>query len=204
MRKANLRRNHDTFDDAVTRYRSFLNKIICAQRVISTPQEKRDLSESTLLRICAHWERFVDGHLVDCVNRDHTKLSAFFEARIPDNPSKDLCQALIIGEGYTDFKSINDLRRFSRRILPNESNPFLAISRRHADKLDEVYVIRNYLSHYSTKSRRSLMRVYRSSYQMERFYEPGQFLLAYDAERLWAYFAAFEGASADMKAWCDA
>ncbi len=34
---------------------------------------------------------------------------------------------------------------------------------------------------------------------MERFLEPGQFVLAYNAQRLWVYFDAFEGASNDMK-----
>ncbi len=41
----------------------------------------------------------------------------------------------------------------------------------------------------------------KNKYDMDRFLEPGQFLLAYNSQRLWAYFDAFEGASSDMKAW---
>ena len=51
---------------------------------------------------------------------------------------------------------------------------------------------------------RALRKVYKETYEMERFLEPGQFLLAYGAKRLWAYFDAFTGASADMQAWIDA
>jgi hypothetical protein len=43
--------------------------------------------------------------------------------------------------------------------------------------------------------------MYKTKYDMTRFLEPGQFLLAYSSSRLKAYFAAFEGASSDMKAW---
>jgi hypothetical protein len=200
MRKADLRKNHRSFDEAITRYRTFLLKILRAQRVVSTAAEKRDLAESTLLRICAHWERFVDEHLVDCVNVDHSGLNDYFELRIPPNPSRDLCQALVIGIGYTDFRSYGDLKGFTKRLLPQASNPFLAVTKAHADKLDEAYAIRNYLSHYSAKSAKTLMRVYASAYNMANFLEPGYFLLGYTARRLWAYLDAFQGASDDMKA----
>lgn len=201
MRKSDLKKNHSAFDAALARYRVFMDKIINAQSVISTAEEKRDIGESVLLRLCAYWERFVDEHLVDCVNRDHTKLSAYFAVSIPDNPSWNLCHALIIGESYTDFRSFGDLKGLSKKILPDVSNPFLAVTKAHANKIDEVYKIRNYLSHYSAASQRALMGVYRTSYDMKRFLEPGQFMLAYAAERLWSYFEAFEGASSDMKQW---
>ena len=194
MRKADLKKNHVPFDAAVARYRGFLDKIINAERVVSTAEEKRDVAESVLLRLCAHWEAFIDEHLVDCVNRDHTKLSEHFSVSIPENPSWDLCHALIIGDSYTDFRSFGDLKGHSKKILPDDSNPFLQNSRTHTEKIDDVYKIRNYLSHYSTASRRALMQVYRTKYGMKRFLEPGQFLLAYSAKRLWSYFDAFKGA----------
>jgi hypothetical protein len=76
----------------------------------------------------------------------------------------------------------------------------LVLASNHADRIDEVYTIRNYLSHYSHASRRSLHYVYKRKYGMSRFLEPGQFLLGYGGRRLWAYFDAFEGASDDMNA----
>lgn len=202
MRKSDLKKNHVSLDAAIARYRAFIDKIINAQRVISTTDEKRDIAESVLLRLCAYWERFIDEHLVDCVNRDHTKLSTHFAVTIPANPSWELCHALIIGASYKDFRSFGDLKGFSKKILPDASNPFLQITSAHTKKIDEVYSIRNYLSHYSAASSRALMHVYKTEYNMTRFLEPGQFVLAYNAQRLWAYFDAFEGASADMLAWC--
>ncbi len=123
---------------------------------------------------------------------------------VPEHPSKDLCHALVFGDSYRDFRSSGDLKNFSKRILlPDGGNPFLTIPTSSTKKIDEVYRIRNYLSHYSQKSRRSLMALYRGEYEMDRFYEPGRFLLAYDGRRLWTYFDAFERASNQMRAWCE-
>ena len=201
MRKSDLKKNHTPFDDAVARYRAFIDKIINAQRVISTAQEKRDVAESVLLRLCANWEHFVDEHLADCVNRDSSKLPEFFSVTMPKHASRDLCQALIFGEGYRDFRTFGQLKGFTKKLLPDGSNPFLAITSTNSDRIDEAYKIRNYLAHYSAKARRALFSMYKKEYDMTRFLEPGQFLLAYDANRLWRYFGAFEGASNNMKNW---
>ena len=201
MRKSDLRRNHEPFDAAVSRYRQFMDKIINAQRVVSTAQEKRDLAESVMLRLCANWESFIDEHLVDCVNCDHSQLGEYLGVSIPPNPTKDLCQALVFGDGYKDFRSFGELKGYTKKLLPDDSNPFLAVSAAHTKKIDEVYRIRNYLSHYSSKARRSLHAMYKTEYRLERFYEPGYFLLANSARRLWAYIDAFEGASTNMKSW---
>jgi hypothetical protein len=145
--------------------------------------------------------KLIDAHLVDCVNRDHTKLSEYFSVSVPENPSWDLCHALIIGASYINFSSFGALKGFSKKVLPDGSNPFLQITPAHTERIDEVYKIRNYISHYSVVSRRALLNVYKTKYEMRKFLEPGQFLLAYDAERLWRYFDAFAGASTDMKGW---
>jgi len=197
--KADLRINHVYLDDAITRYRHFLQRVIDGDKVVSTTGERRDIAESVLLRLCANWERFVDHHLVDCVNRDSSRLSKAFAVTIPRHPSWDLCHALIIGMGYTDFKSFADLKRYAKRLLPEGSNPFLAVGPRHAKRIDEVFCLRNYLSHYSASAKRAHMRLYSDEYKMQKFLEPGYFVLGYNARRLWSYFEAFEGASTDMK-----
>lgn len=201
MRKSDLGRNHEPFDAAVSRYRQFMDKVINAQRVVSTAQEKRDLAESVMLRLCANWESFIDEHLVDCVNCDHSQLGEYLGVSIPPNPTKDLCQALVFGDGYKDFRSFGELKGYTKKLLPDDSNPFLAVSAAHTRKIDEVYKIRNYLSHYSSKAYRSLHAMYKTEYQLKRFYEPGFFLLANSARRLWVYIDAFEGASTNMKSW---
>ena len=202
MRKSDLFNRHTSFDSALDRYRTFSNKVMNAQRVISTAEEKRDLSESVILRLIANWESFVDEHLVACVNRDHSKLNKFLGVTIHSHPDMNLCRALIFGDGYRDFKETSALIGFSKKLLADSSNPFLAISKRHKNKIDDMYKLRNYLAHYSAKSRRILWHMYKTKYHYRRWIEPGMFLAGDKGKRLWECFDAFEGASSDMKAWC--
>lgn len=201
MRKADLERNHESFDEALSRYRGFMERVVDAQRVIRSNTEKEDVAESVLLRLCASWERFVDEHLVDCVNVDHSRLNDFLGVTIPRHPSRNVCRAVLYGGGYKDFRSFGDLKGFTKKILPDGSNPFVVVRNGHAEKIDEALKIRNYLAHYSAVAGRAIDRMYKQSYTLRRFEEPGRFLLARNARRLWSYFDAFEGASADMKAW---
>lgn len=202
MRKADLARNHDDFDVSVKRYREFMKKIIAARRVVATEQEKRDVAESTILRLCANWERFIDSHLVDCINCDASRMNEYLGVALKPHPDRATCQAILIGGRYLDLKSFSSLKKFSKQVLPDASNPFLVVTKTERDRIDEVYIIRNYLSHYSDKAKRALRAVYKKKYSRKKFCEPGYFLLGHKAKWLWAYFDAFENASVKMKKWC--
>lgn len=160
MRKSDLAVNHRGLDDAIVRYRLFMEKIVAAQRVINTVGEKRDLAESVLLRVLANWEAFVDEQLVDCINIDTSKLSDFLGVSIPAHLSKNMCEAILFGGGYRDFPSYGALKGFSKKILPEDSNPFIHVHSSRTSAIDEMYKIRNYLAHYSSAARRALMRMY--------------------------------------------
>ncbi len=201
MRKSDLAVNHRVLDDAIIRYRSFMEKIIAAQRVINTVSEKRDIAESVLLRLLANWEAFVDEQLVDSINIDTSKLSDFLGISIPANLSKNMCEAILFSGGYRDFPSYGSLKGFSKKILPDSSNPFIHVHSSRTSAIDEMYKIRNYLAHYSSAAWRGLMRMYRDRYKYERFIEPGRFLLGNGGEMLWHYFDMLEAASQDMKDW---
>ena len=203
MRKADLSQNHKLLDDSIDRYHEFLERVIKAKSVIRTRQEKRDIAESVLLRLCANWERFLEEHLIDCVNVNPSGLDKFLGVPVPAHPSKNLCAALIFSDKYRSFASFDELKSFSRKLLPDDSNPFLAVTRNQIKYINEVYKIRNYLSHYISKSRRLLKNMYSKEYRLNSFLQPGHFLLARNAKRLWNYFKAFEGASDKMKSWCE-
>lgn len=201
MRKSDLAINHRSLDGALERYRGFMEKALQAQRVIRTAQEKRDLAESVLLRLLANWESFVDEQLIDCVNINSSKMSEFLGVRIPEHPPKSLCEAILFGGGYRDFSSYGELKGFSKKILPEENNPFLVVHSSRSSAIDEMYKLRNYLAHYSSAAKRALMGMYEQKYDYQRFIEPGMFLCGHGAAMLWHYFDMLEGASQDMKDW---
>lgn len=180
-------------------YVDFLDRILGAQRVVGSIEDKREIAESTLLRICAYWESFVDEELVDCANIDSSTLPEFTGVRLPTNLPRAVCEAILFRGGYLDFPSVGALKGFAKRALAETVNPFAKIRPATAAKIDEVFTIRNYLAHQSKASRRALMKMYRENYDLGRFQEPGRFLLANNAQMLAEYIGAFIDASQQMR-----
>jgi len=196
MRKADLRKNHHEFDGILGWYAEFLTRVLRAKRVVRA-QDKREIAESVLLRLCAYWESFVEKELVDCANIDCAQLAKYTGVQLPKHLSIAMCEAILMGGRYLNWRSVGELKSLARKVLPDHVDPFAKITAATERKIDEVYVIRNYLSHHSKASRRALMQMY-TKYGLKRFKEPGAFLLAKSNRRLVEYGTAFENASAEM------
>jgi len=157
----------------------FLVKIENARQVVRTKREKRDVFEAYVFRICAYWEELVETLFIDCLNRDTSKYKETTGFRIPKDLSREICTAAVLGTGYFDWKSIDNLKRMAKDMLVPKFNPFKEIPKPRGDKVDEFFRIRNYLAHRSDKARRSLKKVY-DKYGFKTFRQPGEFLSAED------------------------
>jgi len=198
MRKADLEKNHDWFEEDMAWLTYYLGRMITARRVVRAT-DKIEIVESSIIRICALWEAFVEEELIDCLNLDCSKFSEQLKLDLPKHLNRSLCEAILIGHRYLDFKSVDDIKSLARKFLADDVNPFRLIKAPTAKKIDEVYTIRNYLSHYGGHARRRLQRMYNESYHLKKFRQPGDFLLSYQGKRLVAYIDAFLAASKQMR-----
>lgn len=199
MRKADLAKNHDEFEDDMDWYIEFLIRMLGAKRVVKY-DDKLEILESLVIRLCAIWEAFIEGEMIDCLNIDCSKCKEELQLKLPKHLNKDLCEAILVGLGYLDFKSVDNIKSFARRILPEDVNPFKLIrTNPTAKRINELYIMRNYLSHYSGKSRRTLQKMYQDSWDIKRFREPGDFLIARRGKRLIQYIDALLDASKQMR-----
>jgi hypothetical protein len=199
MRKADLKKNHKLYEKWIGKFRVATEKYLKATYIISTVLEKRLLAETMVVRLCGNWEYLINEDLVSCVNKHPSKLSEYFGVKISKHPSKNLCRALIIGAGYKDFKNCANLIDYSKKVISDGCNPFPKISAANRKKVDEAFIIRNYVLHLSAVSKRRLKDIYTNDYKLRKFIEPGKFLLANKALRIWQYFKAFESAGNDIK-----
>jgi len=181
-------------------------KIIESLNTICSPlsdPEKDEVYESFILKICATWETFIEDLLALCLSKDVSQYSEYMDTRFPKRPSKELCGALISGYRYFDYKNVGDLKRISKSILLTPYNPFPRISTFESRKIDEFFQIRNYVAHRSRVAKRSLTRLYRETYHLPSFREPGAFLLSSLHEktkeiRFGEYIRAFTNAADAM------
>ncbi len=197
MRKADLRKNHREFDGILGWYAEFLERVLLARRVLRA-QDKREIAESVLLRLCAYWESFVEKELVDCANIDCSRLAERVGVTLPKHLTLAMCEAILVGRRYLNWRSIGELKGLAKQVLADHVNPFARITTTTERSIDEAYVIRNYLSHQSRASRRALMQMYETRCDLQRFKEPGAFLLANGHRKLAEYGIAFENASQEM------
>ena len=139
---------------------------------------KGEIYESFVLKICVTWETFIEDLLALCLSKDVSQYSEYMDTKFPKRPSKELCETLISGYRYFDFKNVDGLKGISKNILVPAYNPFSKIPTNESKKIDEFFQIRNYVAHRSRVAKRSLSRLYREVYHLRRFQEPGAFLLS--------------------------
>lgn len=198
-----------TFESSLTDFHLNMNydidllmKIETAKAVVKHKEDKRSIFEAFVLRICANWEILVEDLLIDCLNHDTSRYTEFTGFKLPKHISRETCKAVIIGTGYTDFKSVGQLKQMSKQMLIPECNPFTTITTSNGRRIDEFFIMRNYLAHYSYAAKRSLLNVYNNTYKMRRFVEPGVFLLAKDRQegipRMGVYINHFKAVANTM------
>ena len=162
-------------------YIELLDKIYDAQRVIAKWDEKREIFEAFVLKIHAIWEIFVEGLLVDCLNKDTSQYAEYMGfKRLRKHLPRNQCEAMVLGMGYLDFRDVSDIKGKAKNILVSQYNPFAIIKNPALKRMNEFYCIRNYIAHYSEPAKRSIWKIYKNTYKMKRFHEPGHFLMAWD------------------------
>lgn len=202
MRKASVSVTLNRFEHWMDFYIDLLNKSIHRDSPFETKLEKCEVIEGFVFKICAQWEVLTEDLMIDCLNKDSSQYAYYMDLRLPKHLPRPQCIAMILGLGYLDFKSVSDIKNKAKNILAKEYNPFNSISKSDSNKIDEFYRIRNYLAHYSNTSHRSLEKLYKNTYKLNTFRQPGDFLLSVDRNtnkpRMQTYINAFMEASACM------
>jgi hypothetical protein len=191
-----------TFNRFVSRtnaYVELLNKIYDAKRVVARKEQKRELYEALALKIHCSWEVFVENLLIDCLNKDSTQYAASAGIKgIKKHMPRNLCKLLLVGRQYLNFRDMTDIKRQAKRILVPSCNPFRNIPASAVKRMDEFYIIRNYIAHRSLVARLSLEKMYKNVYRMKRFCEPGDFLSVRDVKMKRTRFGIYLAAIASI------
>ena len=203
MGKYSLKSDFNKFFVNINEYTDLLLKIYEAREVVIPPEkkkeilteillsEKKHIHEAFVLKIYVAWEVLVENLLVECLSSDPSKYADYKAIKLPKKLTKDICRGLISGLGYFDFRDTGDLKGKANDILVSKYNPFDSVLPDKA--IDEFYIIRNYLAHYSDSSKKSLMRMYKNRYNLP-FREPGDFFFEFDERNKHIRFANYSNA----------
>jgi len=204
MRKLGFKTAHDYFEGTLRWWSDYLDEVLESDRLVTHTAERHEILDTSVLRLSALWEMLVHRDLLSCVNRDSSALSKSLGLRLPKHLSRDLCEGVLFGTRYLDFRSVRDLQLFAKRHLTARCNVFAHIPRGAVDQIDNFFVIRNLVSHYSSFAERSYDRMLKTEYGFERGRAPGDFLIARENKpgrprRIFRFLDAFRSASQAMR-----
>ncbi len=138
---------------------------------------KELLLESFLLRSCAYWEHFLEKEIILLVKLNPDTFKSYFNISVNFSLDHNLIRAILIGDKYQDWHDIQKFRSYFQKIIESKVNPFTKLTKEQLDLLNFVYILRNYLSHYSEYSKKKLFSMYKANYSYKKFIEPGSFLI---------------------------
>jgi hypothetical protein len=174
--------NHRTFQaniDSIIRYGlDIVRDVRPNMDNLKDKAYKSVLLEGLLLRSCALWESFIENEIVFLLNIQPSKLANEMGLSHSTRLNLKLVRALLFSDTYRTLYNIEQSKAFFKRVLPDKYNLFKEIKKDRLNKLNFVYKMRNYLSHYSVFSRKQLFASYKQNYGYRRFLEPGFFLMS--------------------------
>jgi len=173
--------NHEQFEskieDIIKYGLELINDRLPGKMDKKSKEEKSMLLEALLLRSCAVWESFVENEIVLLVSLEPANLNK--EMGLPEHSKQSvkLVRALLFCGRYRDYWNMEQSKSTFRRVITDKYNLFSKIKTEQINKLNFIYKMRNYLSHYSGFSRKELLKAYDKTYKREKFLQPGYFLM---------------------------
>lgn len=200
--KTKIINNHKEFEERIEKILQYAQEIVIDlpfKQQKFTIQEKHLILESLILRVCALWEKFLETELILVVGYDPSKLIEKMNIRNITKPNLSLIRAILFSDVFRDFHDIERSKSFFKKYIVNGYNCFNKISSNQVKKIQFIYTIRNYLSHYSEFAKRKLLDSYKKEYGLSRFLEPGQFLFVNNGKRFRDLVATLKFCSINMK-----
>lgn len=203
MRKASAKDTLENLMYWLNKYQLTLDAVLGCPAESFDKEQKAELVEALVMKLCTIWSVSAEDLLIDCLNRNSERYAEFMNApRLAKHIPRLQCEFMLTGIGYFDVKSVSDMKKKAQDILTEQNNPFKAIANVDKMKIDELFTIRNYITHYSRQAERKLSNIYKKTHNMKKFEQPGYFLSALGGRprkpRLHAYIEAIRSACKSM------
>lgn len=113
-----------------------------------------------IIRLYREFERLMLNSLVGAVNNDTETLSSTTGIDFPKHLTNEVCEYLITGGGYFDFRGRDGLIRTLRKYVP-DGHYLVQIIKAHKykDSLEQLAALRNYAAHDSQQSKEAAKKV---------------------------------------------
>ena len=110
--------------------------------------------EYAIIRLYRDFEDLILNTLKGAINNDPATISSVVKIDFPKSLSDAVCEYLVIGTGYFDFKGRDGLIKTVKKFVPDTHYLVIAIKRRkYKNALERLSALRNFAAHDSEVSR---------------------------------------------------
>lgn len=142
-------------------FNSEVNKIINFIAAVSVGQSEEHVTwlyNYAIIRLYKAFEALMLDVLVGAVNNDTSTLAATTDVEFPKHLTDEVCEFLITGTGYFDFKGRSGLIRTLKSFVPDTHYLVVTVKKGiYKDVLEKLSSLRNFAAHESQVSKRAAL-----------------------------------------------
>jgi len=115
--------------------------------------------EGAIIRVYRVFEQLILHTLIGAINNDTSTISNQMGIKFPKHLSDEVCEYLMIQDGYFDFKGRDGLKEKIKKYLPeNHWMPATVRQTKYKTALEQLCALRNLAAHSSKKARVAALR----------------------------------------------
>jgi hypothetical protein len=153
-RKTSVKRSAQDFSSAADEITAFLAQLTPGQ----TDQHVSWLFNYAIIRLYRKFESLMLDALVGAINNNTATISGTTGVKFPKHLTDEVCEFLITGAGYFDFKGRDGLIKTLKGFVPEDHYLLVAVRKpAYRDALERLTALRNLAAHESDQSKRSAL-----------------------------------------------
>lgn len=153
MRKKSVHKANEHFEWEVEQIAEFLT-----EAANLTDQSVSWAHDYAIIRLYRAFEDFVLTVLICAINNDTAQISEVTGINFPKHLTDEVCEYIIVGNGYFDFKGRDGLIKTIKRYVKDDHYLLVAVKKdRYRKALEQLSSLRNFAAHDSAQSKKSAL-----------------------------------------------
>lgn len=153
-RKKSIKKASSDFSSEVDKIERFLTAVEMRQQ----NEHITWLYNYAIIRLYKEFEGLMLDVLVAAINNDTTALEEATDVKFPKHLAEEVCEFIITGTGFFDFKGRSGLIKTLKSFVPEDHYLVVTIKKPCYKKpLEQLTTLRNYAAHESQSSKRAAL-----------------------------------------------
>lgn len=153
-RKKSIKKTASDFIGKANELEAFVDTDIAAL----SDMQKSWCHDYAIIRLYREFEQMMLHVIVGAINNGSSVISATTGVEFPKHLTDEVCEYLVLGGGYFDFKGRDGLIKTLKKYVP-ETHYLISVVKKpkYKDALEKLSALRNYAAHESAQSKRSAL-----------------------------------------------